>query len=232
MTLADPVNGAEPEWEEDWCFRGRTIGRGAPGSEERVISDWSPARCGIRTPLAQELPDYLGWPKIEQPPEEASLQAMYLRQDGLPVVHLGELICSAIICNDPQNDTCFPDIDAPQSCPCGEVRDALAGETNFVAYRQERQGLGAASEFYQVSPHVPSAYCEEVNGLSQLEDPLIKVSMFGGLPAPWNAPGLMYVDRYPSVENTDYRYQFVYFDSAGEIVRYRTSNWITAEAAP
>ena len=98
-----------------------------------------------------------------------------------------------------------------------------------MAYRQERNGAGVASEFYQVSPEVPMAWCRSVLPSSDvLEDPVLKYASFVSEPAPWNVLSMVFLDRVPHIAGYDYRYQFVYFDGRGEISGYRTSNWITA----
>ena len=49
-----------------------------------------------------------------------------------------------------------------------------------------------------------------------------------GEPPPWDQPSLVFLDRYPNVVGYEYRYQFVYLDARGEILRSRTSSWVTA----
>jgi hypothetical protein len=241
VLLDDPVNPGSPDWEEDWCFRARTIGRAPPGEEEDALSGWAGPRCDVRTAPGFELPQYLGWPQIPAPPEGPALQALYLPGDGLTAVWLAAAPSGCVSfhdCFDISQNACFPNLGQEVSlqveCPgyCDELEAAFQGEGGFVAYRQERDGAGVAGEFYQVSAHVPGVHCVD-DGLSQqLADPVIHwISMFNEAP-PWNQQSLMFLDRYPNAVGTQYRYQFVYFDARGEITGYRTSNWVTAVAGP
>ena len=75
---------------------------------------------GIRLPVGEDLPQYLPWPRIPDPPSGDALSARYLGADGLPAILLGEplFISSASRDTPPpqpcdESTQCFPVVDAP-----------------------------------------------------------------------------------------------------------------------
>jgi len=238
VMLDDPIDLSDPDWEEEWCFRARTIGRAGTGDEKEAVSPWVGPRCGIRTALGEEIPEYLPWPRIESVPQGESLAALYLAADGLPVIHLTPAPSCATRSCDAPGEACL-DLEAqaepPSDCLglCDALEAAIAGQVGFVAYRQERGPGVPATPFYQVSSYVPGLFCTETinySGVdfSTLADPLIFYDALPALGLPWSDSSLFFVDRYPHSVDYEYRYQFVYFDDRGEITRYRTSNWVQA----
>ncbi len=300
-------------WQEEWCFRARTVGLAVPGEEGEVLSPWSPELCAVR---AATQPAYLPWPKIPEPPQGADLIAFYMghAEDRLPGILLGSYLnpsCASLslpACNQGAGLCLGDSIDEPltTSCPlCPWLHRALGGELGFVVYRQSRLGPGdTGSEFSQVSPLIDDVFCkrecggkidvvsiptlcpndsycasvcagvtgcngaqnvcnsecprgcvglsgtgnpcvsdadcnsgevcqgapaclctckDDDEGDHTLADPFIKLVLLNG-----QQP--VFVDRYPHEGGRQYRYQLVYFDGNGEIVSYRTSNWVSVNA--
>lgn len=134
---------------------------------------------------------------------------------------------------------------------CHGIEQALRGRLGFVVYRQGRPTSDdPAGDFVQVSPLIDRAHCAQVTEdelpegvqwnplygakLDLLADPYIALADFSGefdgvTGNPWSGEELFFVDRYPHTDGWEYRYQLVYFDARGEIVRTRTSNWMAAE---
>ena len=182
------------------------------------------------------------WPNIPVPNERAPLSARYLNKDGLFVVRLGlpvtvqEKTCfgqtSLPICGKSSNTQCLPNLDAPinRSCIgfCREIDRIANNALGFVAYRQERDKLGAPmSEFIQVSPFIDYAHCIEKPHSEVFIDPYLKLVRHDNLDS-WSGTSVVFLDRTGHIESHEYRYQFVYFDDRGEITHYRTSDWIPA----
>ncbi|MBT9554377.1 MAG: hypothetical protein IV100_00055 [Myxococcales bacterium] len=140
------------------------------------------------------------------------------------------------------------------SATCADVNAALSGDLGFVVYRQGRPNEDVASSDYaQVSPLIDRIHCQGFDldalpgpkpdwwtpspgdELEYVADPWIGLADFSGsyggaTGAPWNGPELFFVDRAPHIAGWQYRYQFVWFDTRGEIARTRTSSWV--QAAP
>lgn len=130
---------------------------------------------------------------------------------------------------------------------CSTLRKSAEPLLGFVAYRQSREGPSdVPSEFQQVSPLVDRLNCSETVQkntspllvapeivVGELADPLMKLTQFSNASSfHTGQTSLLFIDRSPHEvhENgPEYRYQFVYFGDDGEIVGYRTTNWLIAE---
>lgn len=233
--------------QEEWCFRARSVTR------DGKISKWSPRRCDLRLPAGAEYPDYMPWPKIVSPAKGGTdVQASYLHEDQRIVVDMGDPITTFVSCeaND-VGETCSGelggglcisnpnDVYAESTCPdfCSDILSSRTEPIGFVAYRQWGTSAGDpnASEFQQVSPLVDYVACHDYdfgpgNAGQIMADPFMKLVEFE-FPHPWSASGpqMVFLDRSPHIESRWYRYQFVYFDSRGEIESYRDSNWVQAQ---
>jgi hypothetical protein len=238
------------EQAEEWCFRGRSVGRSVEGGEAGALSDWSAERCAIRLPAGESPPVFLSWPELPIPSEDPNdpLEGIYWRGDGATFLLLSENLY-------PLFSNCFPDI--PFACvdpnnPCfgllhgtvvlegsscashcatiSAVLDRAAA--GFVAYRQSREREGAPeSEFIQVSPLIERGSCEPLRsseGGVWIRDPRVQLVEFSG-GHPWFGLRLLYVDLFHHIGGREYRYQFVHFSGDGEITGYRTSGWILAD---
>ena len=115
---------------------------------------------------------------------------------------------------------------------CAGVRAAVGSSLGFVAYRQARNG-GNPTDFVQVSPLVDRMFCrvnpsDEIQ--STLDDPFVRYLDITGTPHPdFQEEVFVFVDRYPHLYGKEYRYQLVYFDAQGEIVAWRTTDWVLAQ---
>lgn len=84
---------AGSNWEEEWCFRVRSVGQTHDLGNE-ALSKWSPEVCNIRQPIGQSRSDYLAWPSIKVPKRavvnsaSGLLPVRYLKQDAVPIVEL------------------------------------------------------------------------------------------------------------------------------------------------
>ena len=269
------VEQSGSDWQEEWCFRSRSVGQSAdPGNE--ALSEWSPEVCNQRLALGQTPPNYLAWPDVEAPKFQAVdtadglLPARYLANDELPVVllsknvvempgscdllnHNGDQYVSGIgNCDAQSNATaCFPSIgsNTPNSsitcgaALCNSVDASVTGKLNFVAYRQSATDTNTSttfSDYIQVSPLIERAFCKTavtfIDMLSgttirttTLNDPFIKLAELNSAGPDWNGMRAMFVDSYPHILNTWYRYQFVRFDSKGEITGYQQTDWVQAQ---
>jgi hypothetical protein len=223
------------DWEEQWCFRARTLGRTGGSDPLSAYSEYSDEVCSIRHPEAVPLPQYIPWPKSTLPPQKSNLKATYLQGDGLPVVAITDALdtqgCGGSIfptCNPEQSPTCIYDGDLSVDCDlCALVEKSLVSELSFVVYRQESRLLGHsdASQYYQVSPLITKAYCHAQNNI---DDPFIKmINMLQFVEI--YSHQMFFIDRFPHEEQLYYRYEFVYFDAKGEVTKYRQSNWLYAQ---
>ena len=240
------------DWEELWCFRGRSVGKAKNGSTAGVLSDWSALRCDIRLPAGEELPDYIPWPKIDVPSKfsDGDLLARYLPSDQVPVVLLSETFIDELIpdcetsniipCDPSSQDDCLPGYqsDVTARCPdfCTKLHNSVAGRLGFVAYRQTADDIASAatySDYIQVSPLISTFYCFMDYGpstpIGELDDAYLFLIDFNTGSLNWDGPRMVFVDNAPHIENRWYRYQFVYFDSLGEITGYRQTDWLQAQ---
>jgi hypothetical protein len=223
-------------WEEQWCFKARTLGKTGGGDPAEAYSEWSDEVCAMRRPAAVPPPQYIPWPKIPLPPKNEELEGMYLMFDGLPVIALSDPIditgngCGdgfLPMCDEYRQNSCFVDGDLSVDCDlCSLVEHSVVGKLHFIAYRQEsiEPTHSDASEFYQVSPLIPKAYCHEHNNI---DDPFVR--MLHIVKESGTYYKMFFIDRFPHKEKQYYRYQFVYFDTKGEITGYRQSNWLFAQ---
>jgi hypothetical protein len=225
------------EWQEEWCFRGLSVGGLLAGDLDSGTSDWSEQACGLRLPVAAETPPSLGWPQLPAPPAGAPIEARLLAGDQLPVLLLSGPIdasCPVFLpeCADVPDTACVGEPGEPvapfiaTACDVCEVigRSFEEQPPPFVVYRQWRAGPAEpASDFAQVSPLV-DPFCN-AGLLSQLDDPFVSVVRFGA-GDPWSGQRLLFVDRTPYREDVEVRYQVVFFSSDGEVRASRTSPWI------
>ena len=133
---------------------------------------------------------------------------------------------------------------------CDTITESLEGQVGFVAYRQGRaSSLSAAADYAQVSPLINYVHCTQItpdvkppegqvvappDPIDTHADPYVGLADFSGVfdgeaGPPWSGVELFFVDRAPHIAGWEYRYQFVYFDAAGEITETRTSNWVSAD---
>ena len=244
ITAEVPIN-PEPTtvgWEEEWCFRARAVGHAGK------LSDWSGARCSIRKPVTEPLPDYIPWPKILTPAEMGDILNRYLQMDGMPVVLLTDPIdlsgCEGDLpqeCTPKPKDPCLTrGIENLTGFYCDDIceklKESLGGMLNFVAYRQSTEKTTEPSgygDYVQVSPLIDMLYCVSVyrSGLPDgvLQDPFIKLVNFNMGDPDWDGYRLVFADRYPNIRNRWYRYQLVYFDASGEISGHRQTDWFQAQ---
>ncbi|MFK7895341.1 MAG: hypothetical protein AB8G23_05875 [Myxococcota bacterium] len=232
--------------QEEWCFRARAVTR------DGEISDWSPRRCDLRLPAGVEYPEYMPWPKIASPSQGGSdLRASYFQADQRIVIGMGDPIASFGSCGEPSylGETCSGESTGGGCIPnpgtgffasdcndfCSAVLSSRTEPLRFVAYRQSGSMPDDpdASEFQQVSPLIDHVACHDVTlgAVTQLfSDPFLKLVELTS-PHPWSGSGpqMVFLDRSPHIQSRWYRYQFVYFDSRGEIESYRNSNWVQAQ---
>jgi len=129
---------------------------------------------------------------------------------------------------------------------CDFLKTKLAPHMGFVVYRQSREDENdnMPEDFIQVSPLIEQVYCRtefstdpetDTNNIEfLLDDPfvtILKVRQQNGNSTTWNSK-FVYIDRFPHIDGRQYRYQFVFFDHDGEILGYRTTNWMTATDSP
>lgn len=248
-----PPDGTD--WEEEWCFRGRSATHSMPGGEEGALSGWSATLCRIRLPQAvTALPQYLPWPEIPEPPVMGDLDAEYVQADGLPVVLLTDALTTLPACTITEispDRTCnmedpgTPGNNGPATCIkaitfdagycqiCAGMQAAAAPNLGFVAYRQSRRDASdRPGDFVQVSPLIERVYCKSRYGgkSNVLKDPFLTLANFVTTdPASsWAGIHVVFVDRFPHVAGYEYRYQFVFFDEKGEIRGYKVSDWVKA----
>ncbi len=229
-------------WEEDWCFRARSVGY------NEKLSDWSGVRCGIRKPVTDPLPEYIPWPKIMTPAEMGGILNRYLQMDGMPVVLLTAPIdligCEGNLpqeCTQTPKDPCLM---RGESHPigiycdniCEKFKESLGGKLNFVAYRQSTEKITEPSsytDYVQVSPLIDRLYCVSFyrSGFPDgvMQDPFIKLVNFNMGDPDWDGYRLVFADRYPNIRERWYRYQLVYFDANGEISGHRQTDWFQAQ---
>lgn len=238
-----PVAGAS----ERWCFRARSVVSKAAGTAlDDTLSAWSPTKCETRLGPTATPSEYLPWPSIPTPPEQAPLAALYLPADGFGIVHLASFEPDPQACPtqvpscDPKGQThCWlPLIPLGIECSltCADVEAMVRPSLGFVAYRQSRTGPGAPPTSYaQVSPLIDRMHCSSADlgiyGSTTIGDPYIALLSFSAK-EPWRGAEFYFLDGYPHAAGEQLRYQLVYFDVRGEITHTRTSNWITAEEAP
>jgi len=244
------VPGADDPHQE-WCFRARSVGPDKAAGP----SPWSAEVCDLRLPPGETYPSYMPWPAIEVPGKIDDLEAVYLPHEGLPAVLISDSLVLSFTSssgiftdclNDSKNTPCLASVPVDLDVAirgsgaefCSTLRQFAGPLLGFVAYRQSREGPGdTPTEFQQVSPLVDRLNCrDEVDDaliFGELDDPLMKLTQFS-LTSNFH-PGqtsLLFIDRSPHEAREtgpEYRYQFVYFADDGEIVGYRTSNWLTAE---
>ncbi len=229
-------------WEEDWCFRARSVGHAG------LLSDWSGVRCDIRKPVTDPLPEYIPWPKIPTPAEMGSMLNLYLQADGMPVVLLTDPI-DLSGCEGNLPDPCIRNPKLPCLsrgeenllifyCDdvCEKLKENLGGKLNFVAYRQSTKKTSDPSifsDYVQVSPLIDRLYCVSFyrSGYPDgvLQDPFIKLVNFNMGDPDWDGYRLVFADRYPNIRDRWYRYQLVYFDTNGEISGHRQTDWFQAQ---
>lgn len=232
----------EKEWQEEWCIRGRSVGFNPEGSELDYMSAWSSEKCSVRIPLGDVLPEYLPWPEISAPPMLGELDLRYVKSDGVPVilmsapvnilgcVNLKEFItCEGVGTSIDCDNFTIPDYEVTDCGFCSNRTQGigLSVHRNFVVYRQSREKNGDPGNFIQVTPLIENPFCYTNGNLDRFEDPFFKVAQFYG-DDPWLGMRVIYNDRYPHIGGQELRYQFVYFDEKGEILGYRTSNWVQA----
>ncbi|MDJ0864824.1 MAG: hypothetical protein QNK03_01865 [Myxococcota bacterium] len=250
---AEPAGDA---WQQEWCFRGRSVAAGTP-QDGTVLSDWSRPFCAVRLPEGAPVPEFIPWPKVALPPRDPNpIPARYMRDDELPIllltpqpVPLVEDVCMEVapacdpddpgISPEQLDQPCFGftgDVPIGSQCDdfCDRVSAALAGELGFVVYRQFRANPGASpSEFVQVSPLIDRAFCETGyeagEPAGRLVDPFVEALDVETPSEPaWHGNRLVFADRYPHKTGLQYRYQLVYLDGQGAITRYRFSDWVGA----
>lgn len=241
------------DWQQEWCVRARAIGQAKGSDQSGVLSEWSSPLCTQRLPAGQELSKYLPWPEIPRPPVRDSLEALYLESDQLPILKVSRKVefphdCSfdleQPVCsiNDTGNDSCLdkspPALlckplkgQPPRDPVCGPLRNATAGYLGFVAYRQSRPlGGGEANDFVQISPLIDDNFCSSSSQRDEqvgtIADPYLKLVLFDG-DDPTPDLRVIFADRYPHLSGREYRYQFVYFSTDGEIIETRSSqDWL------
>lgn len=236
----------EPEgsgWEEEWCFRVRSVAHAGN------LSDWSAARCAVRQPADDPLPQYIPWPKIPVPPALGDIDARYLPVDNMPVLLLTGPIDELSDCHDITNmpPPCTGDKqsaclqrgpESPVTFYCSNICETLnqglaeGPGLNFVVYRQstaDREDSEQFGDYVQVSPLIDMLHCQaDYTGTSpetSVQDPFIKLVDFSTGHA-WEGNRLVFADHYPSIQGHWYRYQLVYFDDSGEITGHRQTDWI------
>ena len=240
-----------PGESQRWSFRARMVvskAEGVPLSD--TLSEWSPSMSVDRLGPAPTASEYLPWPTIPTPPEGDPLSVLYLGTDGLPIVHLASFdpdpqLCATVIksCDvGVGNDGgyVFPKCYLPQTplgadckLTCDDIEGIVQPALGFVAYRQSRKDdASPPSDYVQVSPLVNRMHCsgEDLGplGHTTIADPFVAMLDFSGLPEPWVGKEIFFVDGDPHIVGLQYRYQFVYFDVKGEILRSRTSAFVTA----
>lgn len=236
---------------EQWCFRVRSVvSKATSGSLIETLSGWSPERCSVRKGPAAKAPVYLPWPSVPTPPDSKSLTALFLPADGVAIVHLTSYDPVDEGCSLQAVPTCFADqgqsgpvfgeclsdvsvVGAGCEMGCDAVEAEVRRALGFVAYRQQRAKPGApVTDWVQISPLVDQVHCtDQVPGWTgpAISDPWIGMLYFAGLPEPWDGREVFFVDRYPYRTGVQVRYQLVYFDVNGEIVRTATSPFVTTE---
>lgn len=234
-----------PSWQEEWCFRGISIGGLLLGDPNSGFSEWSETVCGDRQPAGAPAVESLGWPQIPIPPEDAPLAARFLAPDDIPMVLLSDdlaptgCVPTGLASCDPGSATpgatCVGEPGDPSWQPvsaqcdmCSAIYSKLTVPVSFVAYRQSRlDALSVPSDYVQVSPLV-EPFCwllDDPDPVSFLEDPFVSLlNLVGG--DPWPGFRLVFTDRSPYRNGQQLRYHFVFFVD-GEIVGSRTSNWVT-----
>ncbi len=235
VSITAPPPGSE--WQEEWCFHARTLGK-TGGAPEEAYSEWSDEVCAIRQPEAAVLPQYIPWPKIALPENDGSLNAGYFRYDGLPIIELTDTIdvegegCGRGIVPDCLYGAnhCLVNGPIQGDCRlCKLLRDALGDSFAFVVYRQEADEPGAAgaSAYYQVSPLIDRLYCSSA---SRVEDPFVTLVHYRVGDDVVDEYKMVYRDLFAHEIGKYYRYQIVYFDRKGEITGYKQTGWVQAVA--
>ena len=230
---------------ERWCFRARSMGYSSPGSTETALSPWSGEKCGLRIPPGYEMPQYLPWPNIEEPPNTGQLDVTYKETSfngGVFLIKMSDAITTLSQC-DNGNDfnkayeleqrTC--EYNGNGSTFCSFIRSRFNDSLNFVAYRQSKDTTsGTTTDFVQVSPLIDTMYCTEAyvpgeGAVSTLNDPFIYLLSLNTGNQPVDGLRLHFADPFPYICGQEYRYQFVYFDDKGEITGYKFSDWVLAD---
>lgn len=251
LELPDPL---DPQGSEEWCMTLKAVGVAPPGQTSALVSEPSAPLCGDRGGLQT---DYLGWPKVDLPPNGETLETVYLELDQAPLVRLApasELLDGTQGCTIPEIPPCDEksclqerlDVECKASAVarfCASVRSDIAGQLDFVAYRQSRDPaspVDTVTDFIQVSPLIEGVFCERqlpedcddgnCPAVASMNDPFVGLVNLGAeFGQAWETEQFVFVDSFPHVAAEEYRYQFVYFNSRGEIEQTRTSGWLSAQ---
>ena len=232
---------------DEWCISFRAIGPN-PVDGQSLESDWSPERCEERRDDGTALPSYLPWPDVAAAPQGPGLRLGVLPPDNVIYVDVAFI---------PQADVqtllrnCFfpvpPDLDNLPAFPrilCKNpgkvIADAIMSQAlDFIVYRQSRRADGTTGDWIQVSPLIEFAhwdgpvYDSKRGFTRELNDPYLQFRPF--TPGDNDLQTVAFVDRYPYILDTEYRYQFIYFSNDHRIESWRATDWITftvEESAP
>lgn len=252
LSLTTEQSGSD--WSEDWCVRARSVAKTNPELAHQGLSSWSPWSCETRRPAAAVVTDYLPWPNIKSAEYLGYVAATYLPFDQQPVLKLSSkpIVYIQYRCNvtdvlscdttdDVNPEPCLSPVDASgtinASCEefCPRIVKSMPGALGFVVYRQrasDKNIVTTYGDYLQVSPLIKELFCKTSykSGTSNpdviMRDPYITLADFTAA-GTFNGLNALYRDHYPVIMGQHYRYQIVYFDSLGEIVGYRKSDWIT-----
>lgn len=106
----------------------------------------------------------------------------------------------------------------------------IADNLDFMVFRQARTPSGLASEFVQITPLIERVHWETVTNSKgghlgyRLRDPFVWAFAHAD-PSFGERVDLVFYDRAGLVDDHDYRYQVVYFDSDKRIRQWRATEW-------